>query len=392
VDRIVVVGAGMAGLRAAQTLRRNDFDGELILIGDESHRPYDRPPLTKEVLRGDMEPGECAFSSDDLDVSWKLESRATGLDVADRVVRLDDGDEVNYDGLVITTGRRARAWPDAPELDGLHMLRRIDDSVALRDALADSPRLAIVGAGFIGCEVAATARRRGVEEVTLIDVAERPMPPLGQEASDRARQLHEQHGVRLLLGESVEGFEGSERVEAVRLEGGQRVEADVVVIAVGSTPNSEWLQDSGLEMHHGCVLCDTCCFAEGADNVVAAGDIAAWPHPLADGPVWVEHWSNAQEMASAAAKNLLAEPADRKAYEPVPTFWSDQYDVKIKSVGFVGLADHFEVVEEDQDKWRLVIEAHRGGDLVGAVTFNKNRAFTEYLGKLKEQAVSPSPR
>jgi len=245
--KIVIVGAGLAGHRAAQALRREGFDGELLMIGDEQHQPYDRPPLSKQLLAGTMEQTECFFACDDLDVTWALGTAATGLDTARQVVLLGD-EEVSYDGLVIATGRRAREWPDLPQLDGFHMIRSLDNTRALREAIRPGGKAAIVGAGFIGCEVAATLRGLGVDEVTLIDVAPYPMPVMGPEIGARAVAMHERHGVRLRMATSVAMFEGNGRVEAVRLEDGERVEADFVLLALGSVPNSEWLAGSGLEL------------------------------------------------------------------------------------------------------------------------------------------------
>ncbi|MEJ7716541.1 MAG: NAD(P)/FAD-dependent oxidoreductase [Thermoleophilaceae bacterium] len=272
-EKIVVVGAGLAGLRAAEELRDLEFAGELTVVGEEEHAPYNRPPLSKQVLAGDMEPDDCLFGTDDdVDITWRLGSPAKGLDIEERTVALDDGEELSYDGLVIATGRRAREWPDLPDLEGFHTLRTLDDSIALRDKVAaDSPRVAIIGAGFIGCEVAATLRRRGLEEVALIDVAPYPMPVLGAQVGERAAQLHTDEGVKLHLEAGVEGFEGSDRVEAVCLEDGTRVDADLVIIAIGSVANSDWLKDSGLEFEAGAVLCDACCVAKGTTDVVAAG-------------------------------------------------------------------------------------------------------------------------
>lgn len=377
-----MVGAGLAGLRSAERLRDAGFDGELTVVGDEEHRPYTRPPLSKLVLAGAMEPSECALKSPDLDVTWALGQSATALDTERRAVALAGNDELSYDGLVIATGRRARPWPgELPDLAGFFTLRTLDDAIALRDAVEAEPRVAIVGAGFVGCEVAATLRQRGLE-VTLIEMGPLPMPALGPEAGAWAARLHEGHGVTLRLGASVEGFAGTDRVEAVCLHGGERVEAELVLLALGSLPNTEWLYDSGLELHMGSVLCDRYCVAAGGDAIVAVGDVAAWPHPHAPGPVSVEHWTNAGEMAEVAAANLLVPEGERTPFAPVPSFWSDQYGVKIKSAGLYGQATSAEVVEEDGERWRLVIEGRREGELMGALTFNKNKAFIDYRRRL----------
>jgi NADPH-dependent 2,4-dienoyl-CoA reductase/sulfur reductase-like enzyme len=385
--RILVAGAGLAGLHAAQTLRRSGFDGDLLVVGDEPAMPYDRPPLSKQLLAGKIDPAECRLPCDGLEAEWRTGCAAVRLDSSRRVVELDDGSDVEYDGLVIATGRRARTVP-TPDLEGFFMLRTLEDSRALGAAARQARRVVVVGAGFIGCEVAATLRSGGTESITLVDIADQPMPPIGQAAGARAKEFHEEHGVTFELGVGVEEYEGEGRVEAVRLADGRRIEADLVLVAVGAAPNTEWLQDSGLEFHQGCVRCDEHCFAVGADGVVAVGDMAAWPHPQAEGLVAVEHWTNARDMARAGAANLLARPEDRTPYVPVPSFWSDQYDVKIKSLGFLKFATSFDVVEDDPAQHRLVVEAHKDGDLVGVVLFNRNRLTADYQRMLSGSAAA----
>ncbi|MCE0762485.1 FAD-dependent oxidoreductase [Pseudonocardia kujensis] len=387
--RIVVVGAGLAGLRAGQELRDKGFDGELSIVGDETHLPYNRPPLSKQVLAGDMEPAECAFPLGDLDATWVLGRPAAGLDTGGRVVRLADGGELPYDGLVIATGRRAREWPGLPTLAGFHMLRGLDDAIALRDAIEQRPRIVIVGAGFIGCEVAATLRKRGVEHVTLIDVAPHPMPVLGPDFGRRATEMHTENGVRLHLSTKVERFEGESRVEAVHLNDGTRLGADLVLIALGSAPNTEWLAGS-VVLEDGNVLCDERCFAVGRTDIVAAGDVAMWPHPRVGSAIRVEHWTNASDMARRAARNLL-DPANAEVYAPVPTFWSDQYGAKIKAVGLWGRVQQISVIEDNAEAGQLVVEGHSGDDLVGALMVNKNKAFIDYRRKLASQYTLPQP-
>lgn len=382
--RIIIVGAGLAGLRTAEALRREGFDGDLFMVGDERHRPYDRPPLSKQMLAGTMTAEACAFESEDLDIDWQLGYPAVGLDPASRVVRLEGDKSLSYDGLVIATGRRARPWPTPTPTSGFHSIRSIEDAAGLREAVRTDSRVVIVGAGFIGCEVAATLRGLGVEDVTIIDIAPHPMPALGAEVGARAIKLHESHGVKFRLETSVAMFEGSGRVEGVLLEDGERLPADLVLLALGSLPNSEWLAESGLELVNGAVLCDEHCFAVGHDDVVAVGDIAAYPYPEATGPLVVEHWATARDMAETAAANLLGDPDSRKPYRAVPSFWSDQYDVKIKSAGLLALADSFVVVEDEPERPALVVEAHREGELVGAIVFNRNRSIIQYQRKLAE--------
>jgi 3-phenylpropionate/trans-cinnamate dioxygenase ferredoxin reductase subunit len=384
VRRIVVIGGGLAGYQSAVAIRRNGFDGRLTVVGDEAHRPYDRPPLSKELLQGIIEPERCFYPCDELGIEWVLGDGATDLAVNERYVRLASGEDVPFDGLVIATGRRARQWHTPPELEGIHTLRSLDDSLALREAAQPGCRVTILGAGFIGCEVAATLRERGVESVVLIEIAAHPMPGLGSEIGRRAARIHAARGVRLKMNASVAAFEGRHRVEAVRLTDGERVEADLVLLALGSIPNSDWLRDSGLELFKGTVGCDKHCFVIGTCNVVAAGDIAAFPHPHADGLTWVEHWTNAREMGTVAGANLLAPPRERKRFAPVPTFWSDQYDVKIKSAGLITHANRFTVVHDDSQSASLVVEAHRADVLIGAVGLNQNRTIAGYQRRLAE--------
>jgi NADPH-dependent 2,4-dienoyl-CoA reductase/sulfur reductase-like enzyme len=382
---IVIVGASLAGGRAAQALRQAGHEGPVVVIGAEAHRPYTRPPLSKELLAGDHDADRCALPSAGADVDWRLGTAAAGLDLGSREVVLEDGERLPYAKLLIATGARARPWPGDPVgLDGLHVLRDLDDALALRDAFETGPRLAVVGAGFVGSEVAATARKRGLD-VTLIDIAPHPMTALGPEVGARVAELHRAHGVELRLGAGVDGFEGNGRLEAVRLADGTRVEADVAVVALGAIPNTDWLAESGLELQPG-VVCDATLAARDADDVFCAGDAAAWPHPLADGAlIRIEHWTNAAEQGAAAARNLLAEPADRVPYAAVPYFWSDQYDVKIQAVGLAARAERMHVLEATPDGEKCVLGGERDGRLVAVVGFNAARRLAFYRSRLAEQ-------
>jgi NADPH-dependent 2,4-dienoyl-CoA reductase/sulfur reductase-like enzyme len=383
-DRIVIVGASLAGLRAAQAVRSAGHAGELVLVGDEPHAPYTRPPLSKQLLAGEQEHADCAFPvPEGFAAEWRLGAAAAGLDRERKVVVLEDGGEVAYDRLVVATGARARTWPDQD--DGVHTLRGVDDALALRAALDAGPeRIAIVGAGFVGCEVAATARRRGVE-VTLIDVADRPLVPLGAQLSARAAELHRAHGVDLRLGAAVSAVDA----RGVTLASGARVDADVVLVALGAVPNTEWLASSGLELDaRGGLVCDGTLTSVTDDDVLAAGDVVSWPHPLAGGDVVrVEHWTVAAEHGALAGRNAIALPAERAAHVAPPYFWSDQYDVKIQAVGFPARAASIAIVEEDGP--RLIAEARDAdGRLVGAVAFNHAKKLAAYRRELAAEGAA----
>ncbi|WP_281689107.1 NAD(P)/FAD-dependent oxidoreductase [Pseudonocardia thermophila] len=370
-ERIVVVGAGLAGLRAAETLRRRGFAGELTIIGDEPHRPYNRPPLSKEVLSGAQDPESCLLPSDGIEATWLLGHAATGLDLDRRVVGIGD-DEVPFDGLVIASGCAARPWPGAEGIAGVHTLRGLDDVAAIRAALAGRPRTVIIGAGFIGCEVAASLAGLGAD-VTVVDQASRPMVPLGPVLGARAEALHRRHGVGFRLGTGV----ASVAAGSVTLSTGEVLAAELVLVAIGAVPNVGWLAGSGLKLAGG-VECDRHCFAIGQENIVAAGDVASWQ--AGRGPTRIEHWTNAAEMGIAAAANLLAPPEEQVAYDPVPTMWSDQFGHRFQVAGHLADAEEFHTVVDEGDV--LVLEGVAAGRLVCAAAINGGSRIAKYRRKL----------
>jgi NADPH-dependent 2,4-dienoyl-CoA reductase/sulfur reductase-like enzyme len=280
-NRIAVVGASLAGLRAVEFIRRAKFEGELVLIGDEEHLPYDRPPLSKEVLRGEWEQDRLALrrkSYDELNLELMLGRRAVSLDTDARAVGLEGGDVVPFDGLVIATGGRVRELPNQPRLDGIHTLRTLDDSLAIHAALASKPKVAVIGAGFIGAEVAASARQLGLE-VTMIEALETPLAQsLGPRLGDVLQEAHERRGVRVYCGRRVEGFGGTDRVASLLLDDGTKVDCDLVVVGIGVSPSVSWLASSGVELEDG-VRCDAT-LAASVPGIVAAGDVASWYNPL----------------------------------------------------------------------------------------------------------------
>lgn len=386
-ERLVIVGASLAGLRAAQAARAAGYAGELLLVGDETHLPYTRPPLSKQLLAGSQTAEQCALPHGALDVRWRLGIAATALDTAGHRVGLADGEAVEYDRLILATGCRARDWGGpGRDLPGVHTLRHLDDSLALRAALQAGRRLVIVGAGFIGCEVAATARSRGLE-VTLLDIAPHPLLPLGPELGGRCARLHADNGVDVRCGTSITAILGTDHVSAVALDDGSELPADVVLLALGAQPNTEWLAGSGLELNAG-VVCNATLTTTGDPDILSAGDLTEWPHRLAGGAlVRVEHWTTAAEHGQLAGRNALLDPAERTSHEAPPYFWSDQYETKIQSVGFPALAPHLEILEEEPETGRLVAIGSRDGQLVAAVTFNAAKRLIAYRRELAAPVV-----
>jgi len=383
---VAVVGASLAGLRAVEHLRRAGYDERLVLVGREPHLPYDRPPLSKEFLAGEAEVADIALRRapyEELDVELRRGTSATGLDATTRVLQLEDGDSVACDGIVLATGSHPRVLPNTPDLAGIFLLRTLDDALALRAELDHGPRIVVIGAGFIGAEVAATCRRRGLA-VTVLEALPSPMVRgLGPTLGDVLAAMHRDHGVDLRCSVTVEAFEGRDRVEAVRLADGSTIAADVVLVAVGVAPATEWLAESGLVIDNG-IVCDATCLA--APGIVAAGDIARWPNPLFDGELMrLEHWTNATEQGVAAAERLLASDDDAVPFAPVPFVWSDQYDVKIQVAGHVRGDDDIEVVDGSIETRRFVAACGRNGRLTGAVAFSRPRPLMQLRRMIQEQ-------
>ena len=386
-SRYVVVGASLAGLRAVEALRRAGYDGAITMVGAEAHLPYDRPPLSKEILAGKWEPERAGLreseSYADLDVDFRLGLEANGLDPRARELQLDGCGRLPFDGLIIATGARPRVLPNTPDLAGIYTLRTLDDCRALRGEFEAGPRVVVVGAGFIGAEVAATARGRGLD-VTLLEALPVPLArALGEEMGEACAALHRDHGVDLRCGVSVAGFDGAGRVERVRLADGATVAADVVVVGIGVTPNTSWLESSGLPLRDG-VVCDATCAV--APGIYAAGDVARWDNPLFGEEMRVEHWTNAVEQGAAAAENLLAGPERARPFASVPFFWSDQYDTKIQYVGSSRADDEVRVVHGSVRENRFVAIYGRNGRIVAALTFNWPRLLLDYRRLIGERA------
>ncbi len=394
--RVVIAGASLGGLRAAEQVRAAGWTGAITVIGDEPHMPYNRPPLSKEVLAGKAAFESLAFppKAAVADVEWRLGSKVVAARLAERTVTLDDGSAVSYDGLVVATGMRPRRLGCPGPLVGRHTVRTLADAQGLRDELTrPGARVVVVGAGFIGCEVAATAVGLGVTEVTVVDPLTLPMGgPLGDLLGRALLKRHEERGVRFALGTSVAGFEGEDRVTGVVLDDGTVLPADVVVESVGSIANTEWLDGNGLDLSDG-VATDEQLRVGGFPDVVAVGDVARFPNARYDGvPRRVEHWSIPTDTAKHAAKVLVAHltgsDADLAPFAPLPTFWSDQHEFRLQSFGAPALGkDDVRVLDGDPDG-DVLVGYHTAGRLVGVVALGGQSAAlnaARYRARLLKQ-------
>lgn len=376
---VVVVGAGLAGLKAVEGLRHGGFDGQLVLVGSETRLPYDRPPLSKGFLSGKEEVTRLALTSEDklagLEVEFLKGEIAVGLDRDERTVRLGSGRALAFGGLVIATGATPKRISSFGELDGVMTLRRIEDAVLLRQRLlASGTRLVVVGGGFLGMEVAATAKGLGAD-VTVVEPLDTPLARVvGPLVGNAIAALHRDHGVDVKTGLGVASVEGADRVESVRLSNGALVGADVVLVAVGVAPETTWLERSGLRLDDG-VRCSSSLVV--APGIVAAGDLARFPHPLAPEGARLEHRTNAAEQGAHAAASLLA--GEKAApFELVPYFWSDQFDVKIQSIGIQRPADEVRVVAGSLNERRFVACYGREDRLTAVLGFSMPRQVMRF--------------
>lgn len=389
-SNVLVVGASLAGLTAVDSLRTRGYEGELIVIDSSPALPVDRPPLSKQVLAGDWEPDRAVHRAaqrlPELDVELRLGVGASALDVANRSVLLSDGSSIDADGIVLAVGATPRHLPSDAR-SGVHVLRTLEDCLALRADLDAGPaRVAVIGAGFIGAEVAATCRGRGLE-VTMVEAGPVPLGRvLPGEIGGFITELHRGHGVDVRVGVGVEGIEvdPAGRARGVRLAGGELVEAEVVVVGIGVIPSVEWLEDSTLGLDDG-IVCDETCLA--APGIVAAGDVANWPNPRFGERMRVEQWENAIEQGEHAAARLLVELTGSgtvEAFAPVPWFWSDQYDRKIQMAGRPSGTDEIHVVEGSLDEQRFVALFRRDERCTGVLGVNRPRHVMQARMRLAE--------
>jgi NADPH-dependent 2,4-dienoyl-CoA reductase/sulfur reductase-like enzyme len=358
----VIVGGGLAATRTAEQLRRSEYAGPITIVSDEDHLPYDRPPLSKEVLRAESDDSTLkpAEFYEENDITVRLGTAARTVDTAAKTVALADGCELAYDELVIATGLVPKRIPSFPDLAGIHVLRSFDESLALRKEAASARRAVVVGAGFIGCEVAASLRGLGVD-VALVEPQPTPLASvLGEQIGGLVTRLHQAEGVDVRCAVGVAEVRGGDRVEKVVLSDGAELDADLVVVGIGSRPVTDWLGGTGIEVDNG-VVCDAAGRAS-APHVWAIGDVASWRNHVGD-QVRVEHWSNVADQARAMVATMLGK--DVPAAVSVPYFWSDQYDVKIQCLGDPEATDTVHIVEDDGRKFLAFYE--RDGVVAGVV-------------------------
>ena len=384
---VAIIGASLAGARAAQELRAQGFDGRVVLVGEEPHLPYDRPPLSKAFLAGTAarESLDLLDADDTASLELRLGTRAERLDPAAGRVVLSDG-ELSVDGVVLATGGRARTLPGTEGIAGVHVLRTLEDSLALREELVPGARVVIVGAGFVGAEVASTARALGLD-VTVLEALETPLARvLGLRLAEACAGLHARHGTTLRCGAAVETLlTTGGRVTGVRLTGGEELPADVVVVGIGMVPATDWLAGSGLEAGNG--VHTSSGLVTKLPNVVAVGDVAAYAHAETGVRHRHEHWTNASEQAPVAVANLLAGHVTRH-YAPSGYVWSDQYSGTLQLAGHPEPGDEVVFVEGSAEDGAFVATYQRDGATVGVFALNSAKQFT----RLRRQALRrPAP-
>ena len=393
-ERIVVVGGSLAGLRGIEAMRRMGHEGEIVAICGEAEMPYDRPPLSKQFLKAECEEDRLSLRSsgfEELEVDWRLDSQAHALDPEAREIGLSDGSRLAYGGLLIATGSAPRGLPGASAPKGTHMLRSLAQARALRADLQPGSRLVVIGAGFIGMEVAASARQLGLE-VTVVESLPSPLlRGLGTDLGVWAMGRFADHGVDVICGTTVKALLGETHVEGVELGDGRRIQADVVVVGIGVAPACEWVAGSGLDIENG-ILCD----GSGATplpDVVAAGDVARWYNPVYGEAIRYEHWTSAVEQSSIAAERLVRGQGAVEPLAQVPYVWSDLFEMRLAIVGDVAGSDQMHVCHGSLDEEKFLVLFGRDGKLCAAVGMKRPRplnACRELIrqGSSFEDAVS----
>ncbi|MDH6114659.1 NADPH-dependent 2,4-dienoyl-CoA reductase/sulfur reductase-like enzyme/ferredoxin [Kitasatospora sp. MAP12-15] len=405
--RIVVAGGGLAGLSAASRLRERGFDGELVLVGEELRRPYSRPPLSKQFLAGESGSEDLTFRADDsLDAHWLLGTHMIGLDPEKKTLKLRGGERLPYDGLVIATGVDAKRLPQAPVLsERIRTVRTLADAAAIQQAMhaAQAHHVVILGGGFVGCELACTARDQGMDVTLVVHSAPLLRRVLGGKLGEVVGRIQARAGVDVRLSTTINEWTDTGSGLRLRLDDGEVIDADFVVLGLGSVPRTEWLHGSGLDVTDG-VLCDTTCHAvdltgRPVPGIVAAGDVARWPNERFDStPRRVEHLIHAVEMGQHAADSLLQGPAEAEMFTPVPRFWSEQHGTRLQAVGMPALGERMEIVEGSLRSESFVAAYKRdtpqGTQLVAAVAFDMPRQLLDYrdrIGHTGPLAQTPTP-
>jgi len=385
-ETYVVAGANLAGGTAAATLRADGFNGRLILVGEEPVAPYERPPLSKEFLRGEA-PFEKALIRppgfwEANEIECRFASRVARIDPGSRQAILDDGKALRYDKVLVATGLRNRTLHvPGSHLPGIHLLRTVADADAIRAETAGATAVVVVGMGFIGSEVAASLRRCGLDVVAVEPLPAPCYRALGPQIGAVVAAIHADHGVKMHFGESVDTFEGNERVERVVTGSGMHIDCDAVVVGVGTTPVTDLLEGTGVHLENGIVVDEHC--RASVEGIYAAGDVANHLHPLVGGHIRVEHWQNALKQGAAAAKAMLGSP---DPYDEVHWFWSDQYDTNIQSAGHVSDWTN-PIIRGDLETRSFVAFSLRDGRIVGAVAVNRGKDLRRSIALIKAKAV-----